>query len=109
MGAVKVLLLSEALDTVRVTVKCGSCDYNRKESINRRDVSSLEESLSKKQCLKCNSPSLSVEKAEDVVEELAEAAMQANAEVEMMSVDTEEGQMLKNAFGGIAATLRFKL
>ncbi|MEE8631706.1 MAG: peptide chain release factor aRF-1 [Candidatus Bathyarchaeia archaeon] len=109
MGAVKVLLLSEALDTVRVTVKCGSCDYNRKESINRRDVSSLEESLSKKQCLKCNSPSLSVEKAEDVVEELAEAAMQANAEVEMMSVDIEEGQMLKNAFGGIAATLRFKL
>lgn len=109
MGAVKVLLLSESLDTVRVTVKCGSCEYNRKESINRRDVSSLEESLSKKQCLKCNSPSLSVEKAEDVVEELAEAAMQANAEVEMMSVDIEEGQMLKNAFGGIAATLRFKL
>jgi peptide subunit release factor 1 (eRF1) len=28
--------------------------------------------------------------------------------VEIISAETEEGQMLKNAFGGIAAILRFK-
>jgi len=29
--------------------------------------------------------------------------------VEMISDETEEGQMLKKSFGGIAAILRFKL
>jgi peptide chain release factor subunit 1 len=32
----------------------------------------------------------------------------SNAEVEIISSETEEGQMLKNAFGGVAAMLRFK-
>ncbi len=109
MGAVNVLLLSETLDTIRVTVECGSCEYHVDESIKRTDLLGFEENLSKTQCSKCNSPSLAITKSEDVVDELAEAAMQANADIEMVSVDTEEGQMLKNAFGGIAATLRFKL
>jgi peptide subunit release factor 1 (eRF1) len=30
------------------------------------------------------------------------------AEVEVISSESEEGQMLKNSFGGIAAILRFK-
>jgi peptide subunit release factor 1 (eRF1) len=28
---------------------------------------------------------------------------------EIISIESEEGQMLKNSFGGIAAVLRFKL
>jgi peptide subunit release factor 1 (eRF1) len=31
-----------------------------------------------------------------------------NANIEIVSVETEEGQMLKNSFGGIAAILRFR-
>jgi peptide chain release factor subunit 1 len=44
----------------------------------------------------------------DVVDDLAELAELANTDVEIISTETEEGQMLKNAFGGIAAMLRFK-
>jgi len=33
----------------------------------------------------------------------------SNADVEMISSESEEGQMLKNAFGGMAAMLRFKM
>jgi len=33
----------------------------------------------------------------------------ANTDVEIVSGETEEGHMLKNAFGGIAAILRFKM
>jgi len=36
-------------------------------------------------------------------------AEQVGSDVEIISVATEEGQMLKNSFGGIAAILRFKL
>jgi len=45
----------------------------------------------------------------DVVDDLAELAEMSNTEVEVISAETEEGQMLKNAFGGIAAILRFKI
>lgn len=39
---------------------------------------------------------------------MAELAELSNTDVEIISAETEEGQMLKNAFGGIAAILRFK-
>jgi peptide chain release factor subunit 1 len=60
-------------------------------------------------CTNCRSPSLMVEKAEDLVEDLAKLAEQSDADVEVVSMDTEEGQMLKNAFGGIAGILRYRL
>lgn len=42
------------------------------------------------------------------MDDLAQIAEYSNANVEIISGETEEGQMLKNAFGGIAAILRFK-
>jgi len=109
MGAVRMLLLSEALDIARVTVKCTACGYSRQETMKSRDVEGFKQSLMGQPCPKCKSPSLVADKVEDVVEEFAELAEQANADVEVVSTDTEEGQMLKNAFGGIAAILRYKL
>jgi peptide chain release factor subunit 1 len=45
----------------------------------------------------------------DIVDDIADLAALTNSEVEVISAETEEGQMLKNAFGGIAAFLRFKI
>jgi peptide chain release factor subunit 1 len=36
-------------------------------------------------------------------------AEEMGADVEILSVETEEEPMLKNSFGGIAAILRYKL
>jgi len=44
----------------------------------------------------------------DIVDDLAAIAELSSTDVEVISAETEEGQMLKNAFGGIAAMLRFK-
>jgi peptide chain release factor subunit 1 len=44
----------------------------------------------------------------DLVEDYAELADRVGANIEIISIETEEGQMLKNSFGGIAAILRFK-
>jgi peptide chain release factor subunit 1 len=44
----------------------------------------------------------------DVVDDIADLAALSNTDVEIISGETEEGQMLKKAFGGIAAILRFK-
>jgi peptide chain release factor subunit 1 len=108
MGAVRTLLLSEALDTVRVTTRCSLCDYKVESTLKSSEVARYNQSLSGQPCPKCKSHSLDIATVVDVVEELAELANQANADVEVVSNDTEEGQMLKKAFGGIAAILRFK-
>ncbi|UCB61589.1 MAG: peptide chain release factor 1 [Candidatus Bathyarchaeota archaeon] len=109
MGAVGTLIVSDALDIARVTVSCGNCGHSKKETAKSREVDAVEQKIAGEPCPKCKSPSLTVEKVEDVVEELAGIAEQYDADVEVVSTDTEEGQMLKNAFGGIAATLRYKI
>ena len=68
----------------------------------------FKQSLTGKPCPKCKAPSLTVDEKVDIVEDLAQLAEYSNTEVEMISTETEEGQMLKNAFGGIGAMLRFK-
>ncbi|MCG7851968.1 MAG: peptide chain release factor 1, partial [Methanosarcinaceae archaeon] len=43
----------------------------------------------------------------DVVDELSEMCDQMGTEVAFISTDFEEGSQLMNAFGGIAAILRY--
>jgi peptide chain release factor subunit 1 len=107
-GAVRTLLLSEGLDVLRVTVKCGACGYQEQHTVKTGMIANLEQGLVGKPCPKCQAPSLAIVEKEDIVDNLAQMAEVSNAEVEMISSETEEGQMLKNAFGGIAAMLRFK-
>ena len=108
-GIVRTLLLSEGLGVVRVAVKCTACDYARQETMKSHVVPEFEQSLSGKPCPKCTAPALAVEEVGDLIDDLAELAEERGADVEIISVETEEGQMLKNSFGGIAAILRYKL
>ena len=108
-GAVKTLLLSEGLDILRVTVKCSACGYEEQRTLKSQTLTSFEQNLVGKPCPKCKAPSLSVADTQDLIENFAQLAEQSNTKVEMISDETEEGQMLKNSFGGIAAILRFKL
>jgi len=108
-GIVKTLLLSEGLGVVRVTVKCTACDYTKQETMKSQVVPEFEQSLTGKPCPKCAAPALAVEEVKDLIDDLAELAEKMGADVEVISVETEEGQMLKNSFGGIAAILRYKL
>ena len=107
-GAVRTLLLSEGLDVARVTVKCGACGYMEQQSVKGQALQGFEQSLSGRPCPKCNAPSLSVADRQDLIDDFAQLAEYANTDVEIISGETEEGQMLKNSFGGIAALLRFK-
>jgi peptide chain release factor subunit 1 len=108
-GAVRTLILSESLDLVRATVKCSACGYEEQYTLKSQEAAAFEQSLIGKPCPKCTAPSLAVVDKKDIIDDLAEIAEMANTEVEIISGETEEGQMLKNAFGGIAAMLRFKL
>jgi peptide chain release factor subunit 1 len=108
-GAVKTLLLSEGLDILRVKIKCTVCGYEEQQTIKASMLLSFEQSLLGKPCPKCKAPSLGITETQELIENFAQLAEYTNTEVEIISTETEEGQMLKNSFGGIAAILRFKL
>ncbi len=100
MGAVDILLISEDLRHERVRFRCPVCG----ETMDLTIVENSDKEFF------CEKDSVKMEEIErkDVILELAELAEQSGAKVEFISTDSEEGAMLKNAFGGIGAILRFK-
>jgi peptide chain release factor subunit 1 len=108
-GIVDTALLSEALETTRVKVDCTSCGHTYHQTMKAAEVSSFEQSLAGSPCPKCQTPTLQFTEQKDVIDELAEQAEQSGSNVEVISTETEEGQMLWKSFGGIAATLRYRL
>ncbi len=102
MGAVDVLLLSEDLRLFRVEFRCPMCGDTRK--ITYREGENVTPP-------KCERDNVAMEKVneEDVVRELTELADQTGTRVEFVSTESEEGGQLFNAFGGIAAILRFRV
>jgi len=108
-GAVRTLLISENIDLLRVTVECSACGYQEQHTIKSQALTDFEKGLAGKPCPKCQAPSLAIADKQDVIDDLAQLAENTNTDVEIISAATEEGQMLKNSFGGIAAILRFKM
>ncbi len=101
MGAVEILLLSDALRLYRIGMDCGSCGHQKKFTARSEAAASID------QCSECGSPNVKVT-SEDIVEELSNLADSTGATVEIISGDSSEGETLSSAFGGIAAILRFR-
>jgi peptide chain release factor subunit 1 len=103
VGAVDILLISEDLRAEKDIIKCGSCDY---ETTYTHKWKPGETGEAPGNCPKCGSILEVVEKV-DVVDELSDMCDQMGTEVAFISTDFEEGSQLMNAFGGIAAILRY--
>ena len=99
MGAVDMLLLSEALNKKRITVQCPS---GHTHELTVRDPDE------RVQCPECGA-NASVIKEEDLIDDFFIRAEAFNTRVQIISPDSEEGVMLLKAFGGIAAILRYKV
>jgi len=108
-GLVETLLLSEELDKTRVKIECTSCGYTYYKTMKSSEVQDFEQSLSGASCPKCQTATLQIAEKTEIIEELAKLAEDSGTNVEIISTETEEGQMLWKAFGGIAAILRYKL
>jgi peptide chain release factor subunit 1 len=102
LGAVDVLLLSEDLRKTRAKIVCAnkSCDFSKEQT---RSTSSSPVGS----CLKCGS-TLSITAEEDIVADLSKLADASGSLVKIISTDFEEGAQLYQAFGGVAAILRYK-
>ena len=98
-GAVDVLLLSEALSKYRVTAECGS---------GHRTAMTVDDPEEKISCPECGMQAKITEQ-NDLIDSFFELAEGFNTKVQLISGDSEEGDMLLKAFGGIAAILRYKV
>ena len=106
IGAVDTLLLSGNLRKSRLRLRCQSCDYQREETVQvepGKRMSDLDFGI----CPKCSAP-VYMEEEIDIVDELTELADASSTSVMIISDDFEEGAMLFNAFGGVAAILRYR-
>lgn len=102
-GAVDTLLVSEGLRRRHVTMKCPSCGREYERTAPDDEVDKILAAP----CPNCGSPSVVHLRTADYVEELFEKATASGAKVRMISDESEEGEMLAKAFGGVAALLRY--
>ena len=102
-GAVDTLLLSESLRKKTVYFNCRQCKHEW--SLTIEGLHEIPD------CPGCNADSDQVREDEDreidLIDELSLLASQSAASVRLISTDSEEGMTLKQAFGGMAALLRW--
>jgi peptide chain release factor subunit 1 len=104
MGAVDRLLISEKYGKDRLELQCESCGKEMERSVEEgMDGADIDFT-----CPSCGS-TLAISGRKDMIHELNEMASQFSSEVVLVSTDSEEGSILVQAFGGIAAILRFRI
>lgn len=107
-GIVDLLLVSEKMNTLHVYTKCKNCGAVEDSLIPQANLVKFEQDLLASPCKKCNAAALFVENTTDLVDELVGIAEKQNANIAVISTETDEGVMLKDSFGGIAAILRYR-
>jgi len=106
---VRRVLVSEGLSRVEVKTRCSSCGHEETRIMDENEITQFEQSLSEQKCPKCgNNNTTALMEKRDLIEILADMAETAEADFEVISKDSEEGTMLKEGFGGIAAILKFR-
>jgi len=99
MGAADILLLSESLNRYRVDIECNKGHTSKV---------TVEDPEDKVECPECGALCKVVDKV-DLIDSFFEIAEGYNTQVQLISQDSEEGDMLMRAFGGFAAILRYKV
>ena len=102
-GAVERLLISENVRKRRVLWVCRQCKEEWEGTQSRRSEIPV--------CPTCSSEEVieDSERSMDLIDELTVLAGHTSAAVTLISMDTEEGATLFDAFGGIAALLRYPI
>ena len=103
IGAVDTLLVSDGLRRQRVTFRCGSCQHEFARSLSDAEVEGARSGA----CPQCGASALGEVAREDYVEGLFRRASESGATARLVSTESEEGETLAKAFGGVAAILRY--
>ncbi len=106
MGVVNTLLLSEGLRKYRVTMKCQSCGYTLEKTMTEEDLDGFSPPV----CPTCQtSIPMALTQKVDLIDELSDLAEKTSVTVKLISRNSEEGESLYVAFGGLAGILRYPI
>ena len=103
-SAVDVILVNDDVDVVYVKAVCKNCGNVTEKFVPESQI--VVEKQAMLSCPKCGSSDVEITER-DVVDYLADAAVDSGADVQVISSKTEDGSMLKS-FGGISAILRYR-
>ncbi|MBC7081447.1 MAG: peptide chain release factor 1 [Thermoplasmatales archaeon] len=96
-GMLDVLLISSELERYKVKAYCTNCGYSFEGIVEKLNI----------QCPKCNG-NMEIKEKKDIIEEYAELAEKSSTQMEIISRESEEGEILYRAFNGIAGILRYR-
>ncbi len=105
---VRTLLLSEGVRRALVRLRCRDCGYEETRIVDLDQMEEFEGNLNDINCLRCNNGSYELIEKEDLFEALVKMAEGTEAQVEVISKETEEGEMLIKSFGGLGAILKYR-
>src|SRR3989475_6753283 len=106
-GVVDTLLISEKLEGQRLVLKCKNCGNLEEFRGTRYEAHSVKSELPTRPCKKCGKPNLEIVEDSDIIDSFLDYAEKGGSKVEVISEETEEGRMLRDAFGKVAAVLRY--
>ncbi len=107
LGAVDTLIMSEKLELYKLKRECSNCQYVDYITSKQVNMDEINENI--EICPNCNSNSFSTTEFYSIIEYLGDIAESLGSTVEILSAETEGGETLKSTFGGIVATLRYKI
>lgn len=107
-GVVDTVILSDRLGLMHVSYTCKNCGYEGDALVPHYNMTKFEADLASTPCKQCSNNTLAVTESRDLVEEFVDFAEKSGAKAEIITTETEEGVMLKEAFGGVAAILRYR-
>ncbi len=102
------LLVSDSIRRWYVTLKCRTCGYTETQIVDMDEWEEFEEKVAGMTCLKCGTGQYEIQEREDLIEVLVRMSEEAEADMEIISTHTEEGEMLYRSFGGIAAITKYR-
>ncbi len=105
-GNADLVIISEDIDTLRLSATCKSCGYTYEKFAPSQDVFKVKSEMSQQQCPVCGKSLWNI-LVQDLVDYVTELANEVGARVEIVSSKSEAGVMFKN-FGGIAVMLRYQ-
>lgn len=105
-GMLEMLLISEDLDRVEVRIECSNCGYTRMETLNSDEVQVTLPNILSQKCPTCSNQTLQVKKIVPLIDVLINEAEESGTDVELIFGGHEEGEMFKEAFGGLAGFLK---
>ena len=108
-GIVDTLIISEKLEGMRLILKCKTCANEEEFRGTKYEADAVRNELATRPCKKCGKPTLEASQGADVIDSFLEFAEKASTTVEVVSEETEEGRMLRDSFGKVAAILRYSV